>query len=96
MGRRPQTNIFLRMALCGYICEKCTKYETCAELHRFHILYISRECNHIIELSHAEEGCVFKHFVGSILEVLVKGNLLSIAQLYKGAILMHMLLLCDV
>ena len=26
---------------------KWTKYETCAILHRFHILYISCECNHM-------------------------------------------------
>ena len=26
---------------------KCTKYETCAKLHRFHILYILRECTYL-------------------------------------------------
>ena len=35
---------------------KCTKYETCALLHRFHILYISRECN-----SKTEQTCASPH-----------------------------------
>ena len=32
---------------------KCTKYETCAILHRFHILYNSYDCSSKIEPSHA-------------------------------------------
>ena len=39
--------------LKGHNRVKYTKYETCAILHRFHVLYISRENDSKIEQSHA-------------------------------------------
>ena len=35
-----------------YNLVKCTNHETCAILHRFHILFISLDCGSSIELSH--------------------------------------------
>ena len=48
---------------------KCLKYDDCASLHRFHILYISYDCDSKIEL--------FMHFflknvVSSYLKIVVK------------------------
>ena len=50
----------------------CTKYETCAILHRFHILHISREYTSKQELSHAflEVFLRMKYTVSSFWKVL--------------------------
>ena len=36
---------------------KCTTYETCAKLHRFHMLYNSRGCTPLITLIKYQKLC---------------------------------------
>ena len=54
---------------------KCTKYETCAILHGFHILYVSRYCNSKVETPHVFEVILFKSFIQLILEIIANKDL---------------------
>ena len=48
---KPKTNVF-HPYICSillYQLQKCTNYETCAILHRYHILYILRSCTYFVQ-----------------------------------------------